>query len=147
MSAQTQTLTASRLARPDVPLPAFTCTRNAGRFGSVSVHPSGELDLATAPLLDKTLREAQFDARVVVLDLRKLDFMDSAGVHVIVDAAERARREGRRLVVLRGPARVDRVFMLTGTADVVEISDHDPRQPPTDHGLWWVAATNGAAPS
>ena len=147
MPAQTQTLTEPRLAQADVPPPAFTCTRGADGFGSVSVHPSGELDLATAPLLDKTLREAQLDGRVVVLDLRKLDFMDSAGVHVIVDAAERARREGRRLVVLRGPARVDRVFMLTGTADVLDISDHDPRQPPTDHGPWWVAATNGAAPS
>lgn len=147
MSAPKQTRTEPNLANPDVPLPAFTCALSAGRFGSVSVHPSGELDLATAPLLDKTLREAQFDARVVVLDLRKLDFMDSAGVHVIVDAAERARQEGRRLVVLRGPARVDRVFMLTGTADVLEISDRDPWQPPTDHEPWWVAATNEAAPS
>lgn len=146
MPPQTQTLPDSSHACRDAPPRTFRCVRSGGLFGSVSVQLSGELDIATAPLLEQTLREAQLDARLVVLDLRKLEFMDSAGVHVIVDAAERARRDDRRLIVLRGPARIDRVFMLTGTDDVVEISDHDPRHPPADSGLGWVAAANGTAP-
>ena len=146
MPPQTQVLTSSRFARGDAVPPAFRCARSPGGLGSASVHLSGELDLATAPQLEQTLRDAQLDASLVVLDLRELGFMDCAGLHVIVDAAERARRDGRRLIVVRGRAHVDRLFTLTGTGDVVEISDHDPRQPATDHGLSLVAAANGAAP-
>ena len=82
-----------------------------------------------------------------MLDLRELAFMDCAGMRVIVDAAERARRDGRRLIVLRGPAQVDRVFTLTGTADVLESPTTTRGGRPRTNGLWWVAATNGAAPS
>ena len=124
--------------------PLFTCARSDGGFGAALVHLSGELDLATAPQLDQTLREAQLDARLVVLDLRELAFMDCAGMRVIVDAAERARRDGRRLIVVRGAPNVDRLFTLTGTAERIDISDHEPRQPPTDRGLRWLAAANGA---
>ena len=49
--------------------------------------------------------------------------MDSSGVKAIVDASIRARRDGRRLLLLRGPPNVDRVFALTGTSDKVEIGD------------------------
>ena len=41
-------------------------------------------------------------AQLVVLDLRELAFMDSSGVHAIVNASIRARQVGRRLVLLRG---------------------------------------------
>jgi anti-sigma B factor antagonist len=143
MLPHTQSPADPRFARRDAARPAFRCVRGPGGFGAASVHLRGELDLATAPQLEQTLREAQRDASLVVLDLRELEFMACAGLHVIVDAAERARRDGRRLIVLRGPAQVDRLFRLIGAADVVEISDNDPRQPATDQGLPQVAAANG----
>ena len=76
------------------------------------VHVAGELDVATAPQLEGTLRDAEQQARLVVLDLRELTFMDCAGVHLLVDASTRARTRGDRLVVLRGPT-IDRLFTLT----------------------------------
>jgi anti-anti-sigma regulatory factor len=48
------------------------------------------LDLAAVPQLVRTLRQAQLKARLVVLDLRELQLMDSSGVHVIVNASIRA---------------------------------------------------------
>lgn len=66
------------------------------------MHVAGELDLATAPQLERTLRETQQQARLILLDLRELTFMDSAGVHTIVNASIAARQLGRRLVLLRG---------------------------------------------
>ena len=149
MPPQTQVLTDSSTAlaegvAPRYPsAPPFSCTRSYGRFGLVSVHVVGELDLSTAPQLDEELREAQLDEHLVVLDLRELAFMDCAGLHVIVDAAERARRARRRLIVLRGVTAVDRIFTLAGVAERIEIVDHDPRQPLTDQGLDRVAAANG----
>ena len=61
--------------------------------------------------------------------MRELAFMDSSGVHAIVNASARARQRGRRLVVLRGPPDVDRVFSLTGNAADVESGEVDPVEP------------------
>ncbi|MGZ4181544.1 MAG: hypothetical protein ACXVUL_12795 [Solirubrobacteraceae bacterium] len=46
--------------------------------------------------------------------------MDSCGVHAIVDASIPARQVGHRLVLLRGPREVDRMFALTGNSGDVE---------------------------
>ena len=108
----------------------FGCTlRQSGR-DAAWVRVTGELDIATAPLLGQTLREAVLRARRVVLDLRELIFMDCAGIHVILDASNLARRAEGQLVLVRGPSRVDRVFTLTGTSDAVEIVDLEPVAPP-----------------
>ncbi|MGI9082213.1 MAG: STAS domain-containing protein, partial [Thermoleophilaceae bacterium] len=64
----------------------FVSRQSGGGLGAAWVYVAGELDVATAPQLEQTLREAQSEARLVVLDLRELTFVDSAGVHVIVDA-------------------------------------------------------------
>jgi anti-sigma B factor antagonist len=87
------------------------------------------MDLASGPRLAATLREAQLEARMVVVDLRELTFIDSSGVHVILAAADRARQEGGRLMLVRGPVQVDRVFTLTGAFAQVMIFDLDPTEP------------------
>lgn len=61
----------------------------------------------------------------MVLDLRELAFMDCSGAHAIVNASISARQLGRRLILLRGPPSVDRVFTLTGSTGAVEIADLD----------------------
>ncbi len=114
-----------------VPLPpAFVCSWTDAGLDAAWVHVAGELDIATTPQLERTLRERESQARLVVLDLRELAFMDCSAVHAIVNASIRARRDGRRLVLLRAPANVDRVFALTGSSADVEIGDVDSFQPP-----------------
>jgi anti-anti-sigma factor len=108
----------------------FSCTLRESGLDAAWVRAAGELDIAAAPQLEQTLREAEARARGVVLDLRELTFMDSSGVHVIVDASTRARAAGNRLVVVRGPSQVDRLLGLSKAADVLEIVDLDPAQPP-----------------
>ena len=109
---------------PQKPLPSdspFECSRTNGNRESARVHVTGALDIATTPDLVRTLEDSQ-SASLVVLDMRQIEFMDCAGVHAIVDASARARQLGRRLLLLRGPESVDRLFTLTGTADQVEIA-------------------------
>ncbi|MDQ3644625.1 MAG: STAS domain-containing protein [Actinomycetota bacterium] len=107
----------------------FSCRWSAaGEFASVRV--TGDLDRSTSPQFERTLQEAQRHALLVVLDLRELEFMDSAGVHAIVDAHERAQQAGGRLAVVRGGHRIDRLFALTGTRDVLELVDLGPANPP-----------------
>jgi anti-anti-sigma factor len=67
---------------------------------------------------------------MVVLDLRELMFIDLSGVRVIVDASIEAWLANRRLLLVRGPSQVDRVFELAGVSDVVEIGDLHPPEPP-----------------
>jgi anti-sigma B factor antagonist len=104
---------------------AFVCSCTDDSLDAAWVHVAGELDLATTPQLERTLREAQQTARLVLLDLRQLTFIDSAAVHTIVNAGIEARQRGRRLVLLRGSPNVDRVFTLTGSSDAIEIGDLD----------------------
>jgi hypothetical protein len=66
---------------------------------------------------------------VVVLDLRKLTLMDTSGVYVILNAACGARRDGGRVMLVRGSTHVDRVMTLTAASDEVLIVDLDPTEP------------------
>lgn len=52
---------------------------------------SGEIDLATAATAEQELRRAEQSRQLVALDLRKVSFMDAAGLHVVIDADRRMR--------------------------------------------------------
>jgi anti-sigma B factor antagonist len=84
----------------------------------------GELDVVSAPELKHTLDEAlgQPHARVM-LDLNGLRFVDSAGVSVLIRAKQRAKANGRTLVLRRPTEQLERVFALVGLADWLEIED------------------------
>jgi anti-anti-sigma factor len=121
------------IARPaDVLPPMFGCSWRDGGLDAGWVHLAGEVDIATTPQPQSTLRQSQLHARLVVLDLRGLALMEISGVHAIMDASVRARQVGHRLGVLRGLPNVDRVFTLSGTVDDVEIHGLDPGEPPVE---------------
>jgi anti-anti-sigma factor len=91
--------------RADALPPAFECSYTNCGLDAAWVHLAGELDIATAPRLERLLREPRSQTRVIVLDLRNLAFIDSSGVHTILDACIRFRRAGRRMLLLRAAAR------------------------------------------
>ena len=113
------------LARAGVLPQAFTCTATHGGLDAAWVHVTGELDMATAPELERILLQAQQHAGLIVLDLRELAFIDCLGVHTIVDASVRARKAGRRLILVRGRPDIYRVFRLTGSFAEIDIGDPD----------------------
>lgn len=106
----------------------FVCIVDADGDGREWVRVVGELDIATAPWLEQTLLHVERRARLVVLDLREVTFMDSSGVHVIADAAVRARRSNGRLMLVRGCSQVDRMLALSHAADLLEIAEPDTLQ-------------------
>jgi anti-sigma B factor antagonist len=99
----------------------FACDWGPEGIEAASVRVSGELDLATAPRLEQTLREALARARLVVLNMREVSFMDSTGLHVILNASGQAQEMGARLVIVGQSARIDALLELTGTRDLVEV--------------------------
>jgi anti-anti-sigma factor len=94
---------------------------------TVCVELSGELDFARAYTFDEEMRrlEAQKPGSIV-LDLRKLNFLDSAGLGRVLALHRRASRDGRRLVVVRGARAVERLFALTALDLRLEMVS-DPR--------------------
>ena len=77
--------------------------------------PRGELDVAGTPALEDALAEASGESGVcgVVVDLSRLDFMDSSGLRAVVLADKRLREQGLRFALVRGGEPVQRVFELT----------------------------------
>jgi anti-anti-sigma factor len=89
--------------------------------GAISIRLSGALDLAHAYRFDDQLRHAERDApSCLVLDLRGLDFVDSAGMSRILAARRRARRSGRRLVLVRGSYAVQRFMQMAALSEHFE---------------------------
>ena len=82
----------------------------------VVVTPTGELEMTTAPPLDDELRALRKRGCAhIVVDLRGVTFMDSAGLRVLLSLRNDARRDGFALTLVRGPREVHRVFELTAT--------------------------------
>jgi anti-sigma B factor antagonist len=77
------------------------------------VAPEGELDLATAPRLGAALVEAAGDGDRVVLDLRRLTFVDSSGIGVILKFKRHFAVEGVRFGVVKGDDIVQRAFAIS----------------------------------
>jgi anti-anti-sigma factor len=99
--------------------------------GAVALRLRGALDLAYAYRFDDELRHAERDASsLLVLDLRGLDFVDSAGISRILAARRRARRAGRRMVLVRGSNAVQRFLQLAALTEHFEyVSDLEEALP------------------
>jgi anti-sigma B factor antagonist len=98
--------------------------KSEDRDGLAHIALMGELDLSSAPKLQEELKRVEATAPpILVLDLSKLVFLDSTGLRCVVTADERAREEGRRLVIVRGPNPVQRVFSITRLEERLEMVD------------------------
>ncbi len=108
----------------------FDCTWQAGGVDAAWVRIAGDVDLATAPRLQATLAEALGGAHVVVVDLREVTFMDSTGLHVLMETQSHATRTGNRLVFVRGRRSVHRLFEVTGIDEQLQVVDLKASEPP-----------------
>jgi anti-sigma B factor antagonist len=82
---------------------------------------AGEFDLAAEPVLTRELEKA-LPASTLVLDLRRVTFMDSTGLRLLLEADARVRGSGDTCVVVRGPGvhRVIEEGLLASRLEVVE---------------------------
>ena len=88
---------------------------------------TGELDLSDADRVSaEIVRVEDSDARHIILDLSGLQFIDTSGVRLIVEADARSRVDGNRLRLRRGPQAVQRVFEITGLSDRLPFIEEDP---------------------
>ena len=89
---------------------------------AVMVSLYGELDIRyQSHVLAGLKRALGRRPPALAADLRGLTFMDSTGVHALIDIERRCRREGVRFVIIRGPATVNRVLSVLGLDRLFEI--------------------------
>jgi len=84
--------------------------------GEVAVVLAGELDLESADTLNNRVSELQLRGITeIVLDLRKVDFIDSSGLRTLLALRNVAKRNGHALTLVAPAPTVGRVFDVTGT--------------------------------
>jgi anti-sigma B factor antagonist len=109
---------------PQAPVPGQLVIEKTQEADAIVLALSGELDLASAPVLERELREAEASGLSrLVIDLGGLAFMDSTGLQALLRARERANTDGHQLLLRRVPHQVQRVFELTKTVDAFTFAD------------------------
>lgn len=98
----------------------FTIRNERGPAGQTVLAVAGDLDLATSEQLRGHLNSAPA-GEVVVLDLKKVEFCDSAGLRVLLDAELRTRVGGGQLRLAAPSPALVRLFELTGVDGFVRV--------------------------
>ena len=80
----------------------------------------GRLDTITAPALDKTINEDIGDTKNLVLDVKGMEYISSAGLRVLLSAQKKMQKIGSMKVVNVCEEVMD-VFEMTGFADILTI--------------------------
>ena len=80
----------------------------------------GRLDTITAPELDRTINEDISDVKNLVLDIKGLEYISSAGLRVLLGAQKKMQKIGA-MKLINVCAEVMEVFEMTGFSDILEI--------------------------
>jgi anti-anti-sigma factor len=79
----------------------------------------GEVDLSSSPELDDAL--SKFSKREIYVDLRKTEFMDSAGLRVLLSQQARLEGRGGKMILVLGEGPVMRLLEVAGVRDTFTI--------------------------
>ena len=88
---------------------------------ATTIEVVGRIDTTTAPALEKTINEDIGDTRNLVLDLKAVQYISSAGLRVLLTAQKKMQKIGSMKVVNVCEA-VMEVFEMTGFADILVIA-------------------------
>ena len=80
----------------------------------------GRLDTTTAPALDKTVNEDIAGTKHLVLDVKELEYISSAGLRVLLGAQKKMRKVGT-MKLINVCDEVMEVLEMTGFADILTI--------------------------
>lgn len=82
---------------------------------------AGEIDALTAPLLTAALEAA--DQQPLVIDMGRVEFCDSSGLRVLLEAHQRLADEGRKLLLARPSEVVARLLDVAGVREHLGVID------------------------
>jgi anti-sigma B factor antagonist len=79
------------------------------------------VDIQTSPRLRNRIEEALAPDRHLIIDLTRVDFMDSTGLGVLVAGLNRAKQIGASLSLVCDGVRVLKLFEMTGLTETFAI--------------------------
>ena len=83
---------------------------------------AGELDLVSAAKLEGELMAVEGDnAGELVIDLERVEFIDSTGLRVLLSATRRSDASGHKLRVRHVRGQVRRLFEIAGVLDLFSV--------------------------
>lgn len=92
---------------------ALIASYSDGEMSEVSL--MGELDLSSAPRLYNELWQlTQAGQKSVVINLAKLEFMDSSGLQLLLRLREKLKAKNREIVLINPQPSIAKLFKLTG---------------------------------
>lgn len=95
-----------------------------GVAGHVVLEVGGEVDVYTAPQLrERLIALVEGGARLVIVDLARVDFLDSTGLGVLVGALKRLRGVDGELALVCSQERLLKIFRITGLDRVFSLYD------------------------
>ncbi len=93
------------------------------RSGTAVVECTGELDITSAPELDRMLRELAVN-ELVVVDISKAEFIDSSIIHCLVGAYRRSRDQGTQFRLQYGSAPIVEVALeVSGVLELLDVAN------------------------
>jgi anti-sigma B factor antagonist len=99
---------------------------DASRQGAAYVvSPAGDLDMATVPIVREAVqrRDREPGTDLLVLDLRRVTFMDTSGLQLLVEQLRRSEQDGHSFAVVRGPRAVQRLLDVAGLTSALRMVD------------------------
>jgi anti-sigma B factor antagonist len=86
------------------------------------VSVEGEIDVGTASRLIAVLNQSVVEARrSLVIDLSAVDFMDSTGLALLINAHRRLKQRRKGFAVVCPPGPLRRVFEITDMVDTLQV--------------------------
>lgn len=93
------------------------------------VRAAGEIDFSTVAALRREVDAAREEAATVLLDLSGVTFIDSSGLHLLLEASQSSAVSDWAFFVVRPSEVVRRLIEVSGTADfAVRAPGHGPRR-------------------
>ena len=90
-----------------------------GKVAVVTI--AGRVDSATAPTMDAELEKAVSGNKKVVLDLKGLEFLSSAGVRAIVNALKNAKKSRGDVKLAAVPDHTHEILHTIGMMEIVQV--------------------------
>jgi anti-sigma B factor antagonist len=112
---------------PSYSSPVFACERRETPEGATVLSLAGDLDLFSAPQLQEIARPIiEGGGRRLVIDLGRVEFVDSAGLAVLMVLYRRCQQAQCELALVDATGRQENLFALTGLDQILPLTEDAP---------------------
>jgi anti-sigma B factor antagonist len=106
-----------------MPVPDLLNVTSEPMEDAIVVRATGEIDMSTVDVLRRELDRARAEAATALLDLSAVTFVDSTGLHLLLEASHSSAVSDWGFFVVQPPKAVRRLLEVSGTADQIMVVD------------------------